>query len=281
MSGTVTNTKRMKVRAIAIPILLISIIFIFPFYWLVVSAFKTRAQIFTIPPQFLPSPVVMENFQNLVESTVMVRAFWNSSVVAVGHVALALVLCSMAGYAFAKYKNAPGINVLFALVMGTMMIPAAVTMIPVFVVLSEIRLVNTHWAMIVPGAANAFGIFWMRQYISANVPDDLIASARIDGCSEFGIYWRIVMPVCAPALGALGILVLIGIWNNLLWAFIVMRTEDMYTLPLLIYLLQGELRTPYGMVMACGVITTLPLILGFLFFQRSFVRGMTAGAIKG
>jgi ABC-type glycerol-3-phosphate transport system permease component len=271
----------MKVRAIAIPILLISIIFIFPFYWLVVSAFKTRAQIFTIPPQFLPSPVVMENFQNLVESTVMVRAFWNSSVVAVGHVALALVLCSMAGYAFAKYKNAPGINVLFALVMGTMMIPAAVTMIPVFVVLSEIRLVNTHWAMIVPGAANAFGIFWMRQYISANVPDDLIASARIDGCSEFGIYWRIVMPVCAPALGALGILVLIGIWNNLLWAFIVMRTEDMYTLPLLIYLLQGELRTPYGMVMACGVITTLPLILGFLFFQRSFVRGMTAGAIKG
>jgi multiple sugar transport system permease protein len=134
--------------------------------------------------------------------------------------------------------------------------------------------------MILPGAASAFGIFWMRQYIIANVPDDLLSAARIDGCGEWGIYWQIVLPVIRPALGALGILLLIGSWNNLMWAFIVLRSEDMYTLPLLIYLLQGEDRTPYGMLMAAGLLATLPLVIAFLFFQRSFISGITAGAVK-
>ena len=161
-----------------------------------------------------------------------------------------------------------------------MMIPGAVTMIPVFVILSRLHMVNTWWAMILPGAASAFGIFWMRQYISTNVPDDLLSAARIDGCSEWGVFRQIVLPVIRPALGALGILLLIGSWNNLMWAFIVLRTEDMYTLPLLIYLLQGESRTPYGMLMAAGLLSTLPLLIAFLFFQRSFIAGITAGAVK-
>lgn len=258
----------------------ISIAFIFPFYWLTVSAFKTRAQIFTIPPQYLPDPIVFDNFRNLFETTTMARAFVNSCVIAVGHVALGLILCSLAGYAFAKYRHAPWRNGLFVFVIGTMMIPGAVTMIPVFVVLAKLGLVNTYWAMIIPGAANAFGIFWMRQYIDANIHDDLLAAARIDGCSEFDTYWRIVLPIARPALAALGILMLIGIWNNLMWAFIVMRTEDMYTMPLLVYLLQGELRTPYGMVMAGGLVATLPLVAGFLFFQKQFISGITSGAIK-
>jgi ABC-type glycerol-3-phosphate transport system permease component len=189
-------------------------------------------------------------------------------------------LCSLGGYAFAKYTRAPGHNKLFVFVLGTMMIPGAVTLIPVFMVLCKLHMVNTYWAIIIPGAANAFGIFWMRQYIGSNLPSDLIDAARIDGCGEFGIYWRIALPVARPALAALGILFLIGIWNNLMWAYIVLRTEDMYTLPLMIYLLNGELRTPYELIMASGLVATLPLVIAFLLFQKHFIQGIMAGSIK-
>src|SRR3954468_13033997 len=240
------------------------LIFAAPFYWLVVCALSTQDQIFSIPPRLLPIPPVVTNLRDVFSQTMLLRAFANSTIIAVMHVSLALVLCSLAGYAFAKFKDAPGNRWLFAFVLGTMMIPSGVTMIPIFVILSKMHLVNTYWAMILPGAASAFGIFWMRQYIATNVPDDLLAAARIDGCSEWGIYWQIVVPVIRPALGALGILLLIASWNNLLWAFIVLRSEDMYTLPLLVYRLQGESRTPYGMLMAAGLLATSPLLIAFL-----------------
>ena len=258
-----------------------AVFFAFPFYWLVISAFKEKEQIFTLPPVFVPRPWRLDNLARVFQETNLLRALFNSVVIGAGHCALALFLCSLAGYAFAKFPKAPGRNVLFAFVLGTMMIPGAVTLIPVFVVLCKLHAVNHYWAMILPGAASAFGIFWMRQYIASNIHDDLLDAARIDGCSEFGLYWRIVLPVIRPALAALGVLTLIGIWNNLMWAFIVLRTEDMYTLPLVIYLLNGELRTPYEIIMAASLLATLPLVLAFLFFQRHFIQGITAGAIKG
>ena len=270
----------LKRTATMVALMAISLIFIFPYYWLLMSAFKTRAKIFTMPPQFIPDPWVLSNFTDVFHMTNLARAFLNSIIIAIGHVGLALFLCSLGGYAFAKFRRAPGREGLFAFVLGTMMIPGAVTMIPVFIVLTRLHLVDTYWAMIIPGAASPFGIFWMRQYIYANVHDDLLAAARVDGCSEFGIYWRIALPISQPALAALGILTLISTWNNLMWAFVVMRTKTMYTMPLLIYLLQGERRIPYGMVMAGGVLATLPLIIAFLLFQRAFIRGMTAGALK-
>lgn len=270
----------LKQTATMVVLMAISLIFIFPFYWLLMSAFKTREKIFTMPPQFIPDPWVLSNFTDVFHMTNLARAFLNSIIIAIGHVGLALFLCSLGGYAFAKFRRAPGREGLFAFVLGTMMIPGAITMIPVFIVLTRLHLVDTYWAMIIPGAASPFGIFWMRQYIYANVHDDLVAAARVDGCSEFGIYWRIALPISQPALAALGILTLISTWNNLMWAFVVMRTKAMYTMPLLIYLLQGERRIPYGMVMAGGVLATLPLIIAFLLFQRAFIRGMTAGALK-
>ncbi len=264
----------------ALALAIIALIFLFPYYWLFISAFKTREKIFTMPPQFVPDPWVLSNFTDVFQMTHLAGAFLNSTIIALGHVALTLFLCSLGGYAFAKFRRAPGREALFAFVLGAMMIPMAVTMIPLFVMLARLRLVDTYWAMILPGAANAFGLFWVRQYIESNVHDDLLAAARVDGCTEFGLYWRIVLPVAQPALAALGILTLIGSWNNLMWAFIVLRTERMYTMPLLIYLLQGERRVPYGMVMAGGLLATLPLIIAFLFFQRAFIRGITAGALK-
>ena len=266
--------------ALYVVLTLCAILFLLPLYWLLASAFKSQDRIYALPPEFLPLPPVWGNFHDVFEQTRMARAFFNSTVIAVAHVALTLFLCSLAGFAFAAYKRAPGNKGLFLAVLATMMIPGAVTLVPVFVLLAELRLVDTYWGMILPGAAGAFGIFWMRQYISANVPTDLYAAARIDGCSEFGIYWRIVLPVAKPALAALGVLTLIANWNNLMWAFIVLRSEHMQTMPLLIYLLQGELRTPWGMLMAAGVLATAPLIVAFLIFQRAFIGGMTAGAVK-
>ncbi|MCX7047607.1 MAG: carbohydrate ABC transporter permease [Candidatus Sumerlaeota bacterium] len=258
-----------------------SVVFLVPFYWLIVNSFKTLDQIFCLPPKFIPDPWVLGNFKAVFETTPFFRAFANSTFIAVAHCMLALFFCSLAGYAFAKYPKAPGRNILFYFVIGTMMIPGAVTLIPLYVILVNLHLINTYWAMIIPGIASAFGIFWMRQYIESNVHDDLIAAARIDGCSEFGIYWRVVVPTVAPAFAALGIIQLMNIWNNLMWAFIVLRTEDKYTLPLLVYLMQGEVRTPYGQVMALGLMTTLPLVIAFLLFQKHFIRGIMAGAIKG
>lgn len=257
-----------------------AVLFLFPFFWLLTAAFKTQAQIYATPPLWLPNPRHIQNFAQLYGETNILRAFFNSVVIAVGHVALALFLCSLAGFAFAKYPRAPGNSRLFAFVLGTMMIPGAVTLIPVFLVMIKLHIINTYWAMIIPGAASAFGIFWMRQYMGSNVPDDLVHAARIDGCTEFGIYSRIAVPIARPALAALGIMVLIGTWNNLMWAFVVLRTKEMYTLPVLIYLLQGEQRTPWGMLMAGGLVTTLPLVLAFLLFQRQFIAGITSGAIK-
>lgn len=259
---------------------ILALVFLFPFYWLAISAFKSQGEIFAMPPRLLPTHPRWSNFADVVNQTDLARSFLNSVIIAVGNVGLTLFLCSLAGFAFAKYPNAPGNSRLFAFVLGTMMIPGAVTLIPVFVVFTRLHLVNSYWAMILPGAANAFGIFWMRQYMAANVPNDLLHAGRIDGCSEFELYWRVALPVAKPALAALGIMTLIGSWNNLMWAFLVLRTRDMQTLPVLIYLLQGETRTPYGMLMAAGLLATLPLVIGFLLFQRQFVQGITAGAIK-
>ena len=236
-----------------------------------------------MPPQFIPTHPAFSNFTQLFQEIIRIfrgRAFVNSVICSAGNVAICLFVSSLAGYAFAKYPNAPGHGKLFGVVMATMMIPGAVLLSPQFLVMVHLHWIDTYWAIIIPGAVNAFGIYWMRQYIQAHVPDDLINAARIDGCSEFGIYARIVLPVVRPALAALGIMQLIASWNNLMWAFIVLRTPQMFTLPVLIYLLNGEERTPYGMLMAGGLLSVLPLVIAFLVLQRQFIAGITAGAIK-
>lgn len=255
-------------------------LFLLPAYWLGISAFKSQEMIFRLPPDPLPIPPKLGNFEQVFQETQMARAFVNTVVIAALQVVLTLGLCSLAGMAFARYTRAPGHKVLFAFVLGTMLIPGAVTMIPVFLVLNKLHLINTYWAMVLPGLANAFGIFWMRQYIASNVPVELYEAARIDGASEFATYWRVVVPIIKPAMGALGVLVLISSWNNLMWAFITLRTPNMATMPLVIYLMQGDIRTPYGMLMAAGLLATAPLVIGFIFFQRWFISGVAAGAVK-
>jgi ABC-type glycerol-3-phosphate transport system permease component len=277
---TSTLLRSFQRSAIYIFLAFTTIVFAFPFYWLLISAFKDQAQIFKMPPDFLPLHPRFQNFIDLAHSVNIGQAFLNSVICSAGNVFICLFASSLAGFAFAKYPSAPGHARLFNIVLATMLIPGAVLLIPQFLVMVRLHWIDTYWAIIIPGAVNAFGIYWMRQYIQAHVPEDLLNAARIDGCSEFSIYYKIVLPVIRPALAALGIMQLIGSWNNLMWAFIVLRSPQMYTLPVLIYLLNGEERTPYGMLMAGGLLSVLPLVVAFLLMQKQFIAGITAGAVK-
>ncbi|MCL4693889.1 MAG: carbohydrate ABC transporter permease [Candidatus Hydrogenedentes bacterium] len=263
-------------------LMLVALLFLLPFYWMLSSAFKEPGHIFAAPPQWIPSPWHPSNFRDVLDlaNVDFIRSFVNSLFISVSHCGLVLFLCSLAGFAFAKYRDAPGRQSLFVFVLGTMMIPGSVLIIPIYVMMVKLGGIDTYWAMIVPGAANAFGIYWMREYIGENVHDDLLEAARIDGCSELGIYWHVVLPVIRPALAALGVFTFIFAWNNLMGSLILLHTKEMYTLPLVIYLLNGDSSIPYGIVMAASLLATAPLILAFLFFQRDFVEGMTSGALK-
>jgi multiple sugar transport system permease protein len=185
----------------------------------------------------------------------------------------------MGGYAFAmfefKFKQP-----LFLLVLGTMLIPSFLGMIPTFMIMDAIGWIDQPRALYIPGAASAFGIFLMRQFVTTSIPKDLIEAARMDGCSELGIYWRIVLPLLKPAMGTLGLITFIASWNNFIGPLIVMRSPDMYTLPLALRSMQSPVNTEWGAVMAGSAIATLPLLVLFAISSRRLIDGLTAGAVK-
>ncbi|HWC46887.1 MAG TPA: carbohydrate ABC transporter permease, partial [Casimicrobiaceae bacterium] len=209
------------------------------------------------------------------------RAIWNSFYIATSQTILSLFLCALGGYGFAKFRF-PGRNVLFAFVIATLAIPFAVLIVPLFVMMrNTFHWIDTPWPLIVPWAANAFGIFFMRQYM-LTIPDELIDAGRVDGASEPRIFFRIVLPVARPALISLGIIFFISSWNNFLWPLVVLPSPSHWTLPLVLRSLQGAPgRTPYDVLMAGSVVSTLPIVLGFLFVQRRLVAGILAGTVKG
>jgi len=185
----------------------------------------------------------------------------------------------MGGYAFAlfefRFKNA-----LFGLVMATMLLPSFMNMIPTFMIMNLLGWIDEPRALYIPGAASAFGIFLMRQFVASSIPKDLVEAARMDGCSEIGIYWRIVLPLLKPALGTLGIITFIASWNNFIGPLIVMRSPEMYTLPLALRGLQNPVNTEWGALMTGSAIATLPLIVLFILSSRQLIAGLTAGAVK-
>jgi multiple sugar transport system permease protein len=185
----------------------------------------------------------------------------------------------MAGYAFAL-MNFRFKNLIFAVVLGTMLVPSFMSMIPTFMVMDLLGWIDEHRALYLPTAANAFGIFLMRQFAMTAVPPELIEAARIDGCSEFGIYWRIVLPLLKPALGTLGLITFISSWNNFMGPLIVMRSAENYTLPLALRTLQSPVNTEWGALMAGSTIATLPLIILFILSSKQLIAGLTAGAVK-
>ena len=258
----------------------VSAFMILPFIWMVSTSLKPADEIFAIPPIIISPNSSLNAYVYLQEQYNILGIVWNTFVVAFSATILRLFFCALGGYGFAKFKF-PGQGALFAFLLGTMVIPSAVTLVPVYIIMRDLKWIDTFWPLIIPGAANAFGIFFMRQYIMS-VSTELMDAARIDGAGEFTIFWRIILPIIAPGLTSLGLIFFMGSWNDFLGPLIYLKSPEHFTLPLIIRSLVGPVgRTVYDVQMATSVISLIPLLIIFLIFQRRFVEGITAGAIKG
>lgn len=259
----------------------ICLFMVFPFLWMLSSSLKPLDEIFA-GSTFLPTHPTLASYAALFSSTNVLRSFWNSLYIATTSTVLSVFFCALGGYGFAKFVF-PGRNVLFGLMLGSMMIPFAVMMVPSFVMMRNFfHWIDTPLPLIVPGVANAFGIFFMRQNMLA-IPGEILDAARIDGSSEPSIFLRVVLPISTPAVSSLGILFFLGSWNSFVWPSAVLQSQDNYTMPLMISSLvdTAGIRTPYDQLMAASVCSLLPLLLVFLFLQRRLYAGFLSGAIKG
>jgi len=255
------------------------ILMIGPFVWMILGSFKTTGELRRLPPTFLPSDPTFGNYRELFDRLDFPRFLFNSTVVAVAVTAGNLLFCSMLGYALAKLEF-PGKRVLLVLMLGTMMIPAFVTFMPLFVLVSNMNLNNTHAGLILPFVAGAFGAFLMRQFISG-LPDELLDAARVDGAGEYTIFFRIVLPLCGPALATLGILTFLTQWNSFLWPLVVASTEDMYTLPVALALFSiGQQESNVALQMAGSVVVILPVVVLFFALQRYVIQGVATSGLK-
>ena len=272
--------KKVIPRVITYLFLIIAVVVsLFPFYFMFVSATNTNHEILAAPPTLMFGSSLMSNLATLSKKIDCVRVFINSLFVSVTFTALVILIDSMAGYALVKYQF-KGRGIFFAVIMMTMMIPMEAMYIPLFTLMTNIVWANSYQAVILPPLANAFGIFLMRQNFIA-FPTAMLEAARLDGCNEFQIFGRIVMPNMKPALGALGIYMFMSVWNSFMWPLIILSTKDMYTFPVALSMLEGnQWRRDYGVIMLMASITTLPIMAIFLIFQKQFVAGIMGGAIK-
>jgi multiple sugar transport system permease protein len=250
-----------------------------PFLWMLLGALKPEAELQRVPPTWWPETPSLDNFRQLFDRLDFPRFFANSVLVAVAVTAGNLVFCSMVGYALAKLDFA-GKRLLFGLVLGMLMVPGVVTFVPLFVLVSNLGLVNTYPGLVLPFLVTPLGVFLMRQFIMG-LPDELIEAARIDGAGEWRIFSRVIMPLCGPALATLGILTFLSSWNNFLWPLVVAQSEDKYTLPVALALYSvGQNATRYGLLLAGSVVIILPVIALFVALQRYFVQGIATTGIK-
>lgn len=260
-------------------LILVALIMLIPFYMMfVMSTLKTN-EIYSFPPVLTFGSNLAKNWENMNKSVDLMRAFGNSCLVTFSYVALSLLFCSMGGYAFSIY-DFPGKNGLFRILLATMMVPATAGMIPWFLMMSKLGWVNDFKALIIPGCANAFGIFWMRQYCKNNVPKALMEAARIDGCSEWTIFFRVIAPVLLPAYASLGIMNFVNQWNEFTQSLLILKRAKFFTLPLLLRSMVSDRGNDYGAIMLASTCAVLPLLIVFLIFSKYFMSGLTAGAVK-
>lgn len=260
-------------------LILLVVLTIVPFLYMMLSAFKPNTEIFGTPITFFPQHPTLENVQSLLANFPFARWAFNTIVVAVFGSLLSVLLSSLAGFAFAKYEFRYK-NVLFMLMLATLLIPNQVLLVPQFEVVRTLGWFNTYEGLIIPRAVGAFGIFLMRQY-TVSLPSELLDAARIDGATEFGIWWRIVLPLVRPGLAVLGILSFTGLWNDFFWPLIITTDPSMFVVNLGISSLVGPYDYQYGILLSGTLLACLPVIIIFLFFQRQFIAGFTEGAFKG
>ncbi|GAB2831894.1 carbohydrate ABC transporter permease [Lentzea nigeriaca] len=262
-------------------ILLVGVVFsIFPFYWMVVMATNTTSDIYRYPPKLTFGSELATNIVHVFEKIPFFAAMANTAVVAVATTALVLFFDSLAAFSFAKF-DFPGRRVLFGLLLGMFMLPAQLALIPQFVIMVKLGWAGQLQALIVPAAANAFGIFWMRQYISRAVPDELLDAARLDGCGFLRQYWHVALPAIRPGLAFLGIYTFIAAWNDYVWPLIVLVDPDRLTLQVALSQLNRSYGQDYSMIMAGALLAVVPLVVVFLLFARGFIADAVKGAIRG
>jgi len=258
----------------------IALLMLFPLLWLIGTSFKSPTEdIFTFPPQIFPSQPTFENFATVWDAYPFGLYLYNSAIVAILAVGLNLLLCSLAAYPLARL-NFRGREFIFALVLATIMIPFQIVMIPLYIMAVNLGLRNTYLGIVLPNLTSAFGIFLLRQALKA-VPLELEEAARIDGCSELGIWWNIMIPAIRPALFTLAIFVFIGSWSDFLWPLIVLDNPDYYTLPLAVANLADSFSLDWRLVAAGSVISIAPILLLFLLLQRYIVPTDVGSGVKG
>lgn len=261
-----------------IGMVLASILTIFPFVWMVSASFMHTGEASTFPPKFFPRELTFEQYRLLFQRLNVGRYFFNSVVLAVGVALVSLLVNSLAGFAFAKF-HFRGKRSLFVFLISSMIIPAQVTMLPIFLLLKQIGLLNSYFGIILPGMASIFGIFLISQYLKS-VPDSFIEAARIDGASDLQIYWRVILPLARPILVTLALFTFMGSWNDFMWPLIVMSKESMFTLPVALSNLSGEYIQDTELMMAGSVVTVLPVVAIFLLLQKYYIHGILLGGVK-
>jgi len=251
-----------------------------PFLWMLLGSLKPQAEFLVSTPTFLPKNPTTNNFERLFGNLDFPRFFFNSSVVAVAVTLGNILFCPMLGYALAKLQWR-GKRLIMGLVLATLMVPAGITLIPNFVLMRNLGLVNTYPGLILPFLVGPFGVFLTRQFMYG-IPDELLEAARIDGANEWRIFWRIVLPITAPVLATLGILTFLGSWNSFLYPLVMAQEPQMYTLPVaLATFATGQYQADHGMLMAGSVVLVLPVLIIFILFQRWITEGIATTGLKG
>ena len=251
-----------------------------PFLWMVLSSLKSPNEIWSFPPVFFPDKIQWSNYIDAWNALPFNRFFLNTLLVSISVTIGQLFTCSLGGYAFARL-NFPGRNKIFLGYLATLMIPFPVLMIPMFILMKYLNWVDTLIGLIIPGLFSAWGTFLMRQFM-LGIPRDLEDAAKIEGCSYWGIYWRIILPLCKPVLATLGIFTFLGSWNDFLWPLIMINTIPNKTLPLGLVMFQSRIaaETPWHLIMAASCFTVLPVLILFILGQKYYVRGIVTTGLK-
>jgi len=278
------SMRRLKMPALStilahLALLLGVVVMFLPLVWIVLSSFKPLSEIYLIPPSFLPHRWIIGNYEEALRRFPFLTYLLNSVVVTVGATLLTLVINSMAAFALSKYVFR-GRDLIFLLVLSTIMVPIQVIMIPVFLVIAHLGLVNTLWGLIIPPAATPTGVFLLRQYM-LTIPDELIQAARIDGAGEWRIFAQIVVPLSKPALAVLAILSIVWRWNDFLWPLIVINNPHLFTLQLGLARFQGAQATDWNDLIAMTVLIIVPVTVIFAFLQRYLVSGIATTGLRG
>lgn len=259
-----------------------SFLAIFPLLVIIIGSFKDAVELFRsgVNLKLTPELFTWDNYKNLfTEGTIYFRWFWNSIVVTFLYTVISVFLSGMVGYGLGVYKF-KGRNIIFSLVLFLMMIPVEILLLPLYKLSIFLNIINTYWGVILPFAVTPFVVFFFRQF-AIGLPKDFLDSARVDGCSEFGIFFKIMAPMMVPAFGAMSIMQAMFSWNNFLWPLIVLRTDDMFTLPIGLASLMSPYGNNYSILLAGSTLMVIPILIIFLFFQRYFISGLTTGGIKG